>query len=134
MMTSGFLRGFTIVTGLVIAGEALVLAVGMHVLSPNGNPWISLKNDLLLALDVMVGLGLVVFAVANRRTFLPGLLYVSVLISVVAHGYREWEYLIRVSNAFCSNAPLFVVNSPKLVALPSVAVAMLCAPRTSGGG
>jgi hypothetical protein len=102
-------RALAILTGLLIAGEALVLAVGMHVLSPGGNPWISLKNDLFLALDVLTGLGLVVVAATTRRVAPSGILYALVLISAIAHGYREWEYLVGASNAFCANAPLFVV-------------------------
>jgi hypothetical protein len=118
----------------VVAGEALALAVGMPVLSPGGNPWISLKNDLFLALDVLTGLGLVVVAATNKRVIPSGILYALILISVLAHGYREWEYLAGASNAFCANAPLFVVNNLKLIGLLSIAVAVFAAPRTHRGG
>ena len=37
-----------LLTGLVIAGEALALQVGMHFLSERNNPWISFKNALLV--------------------------------------------------------------------------------------
>ena len=39
------IRTLTLLTGLVIAGEALALVVGMRVLSPGDNPWVSLKSD-----------------------------------------------------------------------------------------
>lgn len=37
----------------------------MHFLSEDDIPWISLKNDLLLVLDIVVGLGLVYLALAH---------------------------------------------------------------------
>jgi hypothetical protein len=44
-----------------------------------------------------------------------------VVISVVAHGYREWEYLVGAANPFCANAPLFVLNNLKLIGLLVIA-------------
>jgi hypothetical protein len=119
MMSSASLRALTMLTGIVVAGEALALAVGMHILSPGGNRWISPKHDLFLVLDVVVGLGLVLVAAMNRR--ISGILYVLVFLPIVAHGYREWEYLVRYGNAFCANAPLFVLNNLKLIGLLVVA-------------
>jgi hypothetical protein len=63
----------SLLTGLTMAGEALALLVGMHILSAVDNPWISVKNDLFLALDIVAGLGLL---------------------------YHAWEYLARASNPF----------------------------------
>ncbi|MGD8967892.1 MAG: hypothetical protein PVI07_10335 [Anaerolineae bacterium] len=117
MMSSTGIKVLTILTGIVIVGEALALVVGMRILSPSGNPWISLKNDLFLGLDVIVGLGLIVLVAMNGRGVPSGLLYGLVFISVVAHGYREWEYLVRAGNAFCANTPLFVLNNLKLIGL-----------------
>jgi hypothetical protein len=125
MMTSTSIKPLTILTGLVISGEALALAVGMHVLSPSGNPWISLKNDLFLALDVLTGLGLVVLMVANKRVVASGILYALVFLSFIAHAYREWGYLARAGNAVCANVPLFVVNNLKLIGLLVVAVGVV---------
>ncbi|MBN1579759.1 MAG: hypothetical protein JXA89_03590 [Anaerolineae bacterium] len=130
-MSSTFIRVLTILTGLVIAGEALALVVGMHLLSPAGNPWISLKNDLLLVLDIVAGLGLIIIAATAKDTDVPGILYVLLLVSAVAHGYREWEYLARVGNAFCANAPLFVVNNAKLVGLLVVVLGVIWAAIAS---
>jgi hypothetical protein len=125
MMSSTPLRALTMLTGSMIAGEALALVVGMHFLSPSGNPWISLKNDLFLGLDVIVGLGLAIVAALSRRTLPSGILYVLVFLSAVAHGYREWEYLFRAGNAFCANTPLFVLNNLKLIGLLVVAASVV---------
>jgi hypothetical protein len=110
------------VTGIVIAGEALALLVGMHVLSTGDSPWISLKNDLLSVLDILAGVGLVIVVAMNRDIYASGIFYVLVFIAVVAHGYREWEYLVRAVNAFCANAPLFAVNNFKLSGLLVIVV------------
>lgn len=121
MMSSTPFKVLTALTGIVVAGEALALAVGMHILSPADNRWISLKNDLFLGLDVIVGLGLVLVAAVSRRVVPSVMLYALVFISLVAHGYREWEYLVRAANAFCANTPLFVLNNLKLGGLSAVA-------------
>ena len=65
MVDLGF-KVATVVTGLVVAGQALALPVGMRLASRGDNPWISVKNDLYLALDIVAGLGLVVGALALR--------------------------------------------------------------------
>jgi hypothetical protein len=109
------------ITGLVMTGEALALAIGMHVLSAEGSPWVSLKNDLFLAVDLIAGLVLVVAAVGGRRSQTSGWVYALWFISVVTHGYRVWEYLVRADSAFCANGPLFAVNSVKLIGLLVVA-------------
>jgi hypothetical protein len=125
MIELAWVKTLTILTGIVIAGEALALAVGMHVLNPDDNPWISLKNDLLLGIDVVVGVGLVVVA-ANRGTSLAsGIFHVLGSIALLTHGYREWEVLARAADAFCANAPLFAVNSLKLAGLLLIAGATI---------
>ncbi|MGD2145844.1 MAG: hypothetical protein PVH41_04020 [Anaerolineae bacterium] len=116
-MCTTALKVSAFLTGLVMTGEALALAIGMHVLSSEGNPWVALKNDAFLVLDVIAGLVLVGAAVSGRRLQTSGWVYAVWFISLVAHGYREWEYLVRADNAFCANGPLFAVNSVKLIGL-----------------
>jgi hypothetical protein len=108
-----------------MAGEALALALGMHLLSPDGNPWVSRKNDLFLVLYVIIGVGLVIVAIVNREALGLGILYVLLVVAALAHSYREWEVLVRASNAFCANRPLFVVNTAKLGGLLAIAVSAL---------
>jgi hypothetical protein len=121
MVNLTWIRTLTVLTGLVIAGEALALVVGMHVLSPGDNPWVSLKNDLFLGLDVVAGVGLVIVAASRGGSSAPGLLYALLCTALVTHGYREGEVLARAGNAFCANAPLFAVNTLKLAGLLVIA-------------
>jgi hypothetical protein len=112
-----WIRILTLLIGLVIAGEALALVVGKHVLSPGDNPWVSLKNDLFLGLDVVAGVGLVIVAASRDGPLAPGIFYALVFTALVTHGYRDWEVLARASNPFCANAPLYAVNNVKLAGL-----------------
>ena len=112
----------TLLTGMVVAGEALALLVGMHFLSKGDDPWVSFKNDLFLTLDIATGLGLVYLALAHRGAACPYALYCLVGLALLTHGYREWEYLARASNPFCANGPLFAVNSLKLAGLLASAI------------
>jgi hypothetical protein len=109
----------SLLTGLVIAGEALALLVGMHFLSERNNPWISLKNDLLFALDILTGSALIA---SSLRTGNPGnpIFWVALGLALLAHIYRDWETLSHAANPFCLNLPLFVVNNVKLVGLLSI--------------
>lgn len=107
----------TLVTGLFIAGEALALLVGMHFSSESDKSWISVKNDLFLALDILAGLGLVYLALAHRGVVWTYAFYFLTGLALLTHGYREWEYLAGTDNAFCANTPLFVVNNLKLAGL-----------------
>jgi hypothetical protein len=124
-MDSTFVRVPTILTGLVIAGEAVALVVGVHILGPDNNPWASPKNNLLLGLDILTGLGLVILVATNRNGQPTTAIYGLLLISIVTHGYRGWEYLIGAGNRFCDNVPLFVVNSLKLAGLVVVAISAI---------
>ncbi len=115
------LKLLTIVTGNVIAGEALALLVGMHWLSPAGNPWVSNKNDGFLTLDIAVGLGFLVLASSVQSFPLSGILHTLILLSLLAHIYRDGEYFWS-ANKFCANVPLLAVNNIKLVGLAMMAV------------
>jgi hypothetical protein len=112
----------TLLTGAVIAGEALALLVGMHVLSHGDDAWVSVKNDLFLALDIVTGLGLVYLALAPGGAAWPYAFSVLAGLALLTHGYREWEYLARASNPFCANGPLFAVNNLKLAGLLASAI------------
>lgn len=104
-------------TGAAVAGEALALLVGMHILGEGDNPWISLKNDALIGLDILCGLGLMGVALICRDPANSTWLYLFAAGSLLSHLYREWEYLAQASNPFCANRPLFAVNNLKLVGL-----------------
>lgn len=112
----------TLGTGAVVVGEALALLVGMHFLSEGDNPWISVKNDLFLALDIVAGLGLVYLALAHRGAAWPHAFPILAGLALLTHGYREWEYLAHASQTFCFNAPLFLANNLKLAGLLASAI------------
>ncbi len=111
-----------LLTGTVMAGEALALLVGMHVLSEGDNAWLSAKNDLFLALDLVAGMGLLYLALVQRGAAWPYAFYSVVGLALLTHGYREWEYLAGAANPFCANVPLFVVNNLKLLCLAACAI------------
>jgi hypothetical protein len=120
----------TLLTGAVTAGEALALLVGMHVLSQGDSAWVSTKNDLFLALDIVAGLGLVYLALAHRGAAWPYAFFVLAGLALLTHGYREREYLAGAGNAFCANAPLFVVNTLKFAGLLlTLALGIVQVPR-----
>ena len=54
MFNEGFLKIVAIITGVLVAGEALALLVGMVVLSPHPNPWISPWNIFWFGLDIVL--------------------------------------------------------------------------------
>ena len=111
------LQFITILVGLLIAGEASALAVSIHIIQKSNNAWVSLKNDLFLAFDVVVGLALVFLAFYGENFPQPTWLPLFVLLSIVTHIYRIWEYLTGIASSFCGNRSLFFLNIIKLTGL-----------------
>lgn len=104
-------------TGTLIAGEAVALWIGMHVLSGEGNPWISPQNDALLLLDMLTGFGLMEIALSEENLEESSIFGALVALGIFTHLYREVEYFSDSENKFLFNQPLFAVNSIKLVGL-----------------
>ncbi len=124
MMIPMFLKILAILVCILIAGEAFALFVGMHLLSPSHNPWLSAKNDSLLGLDLVTGLGLI-YLVAVQDGLAGSLFWLFVGIGLLTHSYRAWEYFAATHNRFCANQALFIVNNLKLVGLGTVGVLQL---------
>jgi hypothetical protein len=112
-MLTGITRWIMVVMGLVVAGEALALLVGMNL--PRPSEWSTLKNNGLALVDVVTGVLLVVLLFCWKDVLSSLLLHVLLITVVASHGYREWEYTANGPNRFCANVPLFVLNSIKLV-------------------
>ena len=115
----------TVITGLVIFGEAAALLVGTHILSKRDNPWTSLKNDIFLATDLIAGLVLIYFVFKSDNLFAPAVLWTVTIILLISHGYRDAEYFLDLENKFCANIPLLVLNNVKLVGLLGILIAVL---------
>ena len=107
----------TFLLGLIVIGEAIALLVGMHLLNKHSKPWISIKNDLLLAVDIITGAAIIYIAMVNGIMSQSNIVYLVMVFALLAHGYREWEYLINAPNKFCVNASLFAFNNIKLIGL-----------------
>ncbi len=115
----------TVITGLVIFGEAAALLVGTHILSKRDNPWTSLKNDIFLATDLIAGLVLIYFIFKSDNLFAPAILWTVTILMLISHGYRDAEYFLDLENKFCANMPLLVFNNVKLVGLLGILIAVL---------
>jgi hypothetical protein len=117
-----FLKVITITTGLVVAGEAAALLVGMYILSPQPNPWISGRNSFWVGLDIVCGIGLICLILMPESSLRDGLLMALALIATGSHAYREWEYFASsAASRFLVNVPLFVLNNVKLIGLILIA-------------
>ncbi len=117
MTLASFLRTVSLLTGLVIVGEAAALIVGMRFLSPQPNPWLTSRNTLLLATDLLFG-SVMLYSSAAQGQSAPSALFLEAAMAALAfHGYREWESLINLPDRFCLNTPLFAVNTVKTLCL-----------------
>ncbi len=118
-------------TGAVIAIESIILFIGVRLTAKTGEPWLCVKNNLLVLLDVVAGVALIYFAFVFQRVSLPftTIFYALIIVSICTHGYREWEYLAGVENRFFFNLPLFVFNNIRLLGLLAAGCLMLMKTR-----
>jgi len=133
-VTSSFLfKAAAVFTSFTIASQAIALFIGMHLLSPMPNPWISPRNTLWLVLDLVCGIGLAYLVLGRGVPRRDAYMLALVLPALGSHLYREWEYLSRTTaSPFLENEPLWIVNSLKLVGLVIVG-AMLARSLLCGG-
>ena len=119
-----FLKIVTLITALVVAGEALALLTGTTILADEKDPWAA-KNMVFLILDIITGLGLVYFGLVKGSINNSVLFILLTLIVLATHSYREWQYFADVEYKFCFNIPLFVVNNLKLLGLVVISISGL---------
>ena len=111
----------TLITGLVMLGEAKVLFAGLRLAKLAKNPWFTVRNRIMLCSDILFGFILLAFVFRTVSI----LFLIVVCFSFLAHGYREWEYLAQRENRFCANIPQFIVNNLKLIGLLLIMFASL---------
>jgi len=68
-------------------------------------------------LDVLGGAWLILAAGRSGSRPVAAVFYLVVVTLLLAHAYRAWEYLAGRADAFCFNAPLFVLNNVRLLGL-----------------
>jgi len=115
----------TLITGLVMLGEAKVLFAGLRLAKLGKNPWFTVRNRIMLCSDIFFGFILLAFVFRTGSDTVSILFLIVVCFSFLAHGYREWEYLAQRENRFCASIPQFVVNNLKLIGLLLILFASL---------
>ncbi|NTV90077.1 MAG: hypothetical protein HGA22_06915 [Clostridiales bacterium] len=105
------------ITGALVAGEALALAVGMHLPAGVINPWLSVKNHIFLLFDITIGAVILATAFGRKDVQLSKWLLLFAGVALLLHLYRQWEYISGIANSFCANQQLFILNNVKLLCL-----------------
>ena len=99
-------------TGGVIAGESLLLLIGMNI--PSASDWVSIKNISFSISDILIGSYMIYAALYQSDLQNSWPFFLLTAIPLITQGYRDYEYLSRTPNAFCANTPLFVMNNVRL--------------------
>jgi hypothetical protein len=102
----------TIAAGTIIAGESVLLLAGMNY--PSVSSWSTKRNIFFASSDIILGSVLVVMSIINRHFNESPLFYVSSIVLLSTHGFREFEYLNQNENAFCANRALFIMNNVRI--------------------
>ncbi|MBN2057825.1 MAG: hypothetical protein JW782_03410 [Candidatus Saganbacteria bacterium] len=108
------LRTSALLTGALCAGESISLLIGQSLADPD-NTWSTPKNNWLLLSDLVTGLGMVYLAHRDKALYDSSMLFNFAAVSTMTHAYREWEYFGDDDNKFCTNEPLFLSNTIKLL-------------------
>ena len=122
MRLPALLKTTALITGVLVAGEALLLLVGLRLPAEAALPWITPMNDTLLALDLVTGIGLVALALWVKEGRGEALLIGLAAVAVLTHGYRVWEVAAACANPFCANPVLAIMNVVKLAGALGVVV------------
>ena len=117
-MSADPLAILTTVTGLLVAGEALALWIGVIVLHPE-SPWVTRSVRILLVLDIVSGAALAA-SIDSSILQVP-----AVFVVLVTHAYRTWETMAGRPERFCFNKWLFVFNIIKLLGAVGVIVLLV---------
>ena len=96
-------------TGVLIAGESLVLYVLMHL---RGSPWVNPVNTAYTVIDVIVGLILLVSGYGLIS--IQGVILVT---SALIHMYRNYEVYQKLENRYAFSTLLLLVLNIRLLAL-----------------
>ena len=98
----------TTVIGILVAGEALILWIGVIVRNPD-SPWVTESVRILLVLDIASGAALAA-SVDSSILQVP-----AATVILATHAYRVWEYLAGRPDRFCFNLGLFWFDNVKLL-------------------
>jgi hypothetical protein len=99
-------------TSSVIAGESLLLLIGMNI--PSQSEWVSAKNVSFAISDILLG-GYLIYTALFQQNLQNSPLYYSLSsLLLLTHGYRDYEYLTNTSNSYCANKPLFILNNVRM--------------------
>ena len=115
----------TLLTGLVMLGEAKVLFAGVRLAELAKNPWFTVSNRIMLGSDLLFGFILLAYMFRTASEQISPFFVMAVCFSFLVHGYREWEYLAQRENRFCIGLPQFIVNNFKLSGLLLILFASL---------
>ena len=76
-----------------------------------------MKNGLLLQVDIITGVALILIALLVKDYLGSPIFYAVMVIAVVTHVFRDWEYFNGVQNVFLVNRGLFILNNVRLAGL-----------------
>jgi hypothetical protein len=103
----------SLLLGLLIVGEAIMLLIGIYVISKKQNEWKTRFNTNTLLIDIAFGIIIIFNAIENMPYKV-----VAIVVLIITHLYREIEYFYKEKkNRFIFNLPLFIINTIKLIGL-----------------
>jgi hypothetical protein len=103
----------SLLLGLLIVGEAIMLLIGMYVINKKQNEWKTRFNTNTLLIDIAFGMIIIFNAIENMPYKV-----VAIVVLIITHLFREIEYFYKEKkNRFIFNLPLFIVNTIKLIGL-----------------
>ncbi len=110
---SKLIRWTSLILALILLLEGATLFIGMVILNP-GNPWAIPVNILFLILDILVAAGILRIVLRRSDPEKSILIYLLLVITIITHAYRAFEYFLQIPTRFLFNEALLVMNGLKL--------------------
>jgi hypothetical protein len=102
-------------TGLIIVGESLLLFIGLGLMG-DSNTWVGVKNNCLIVLDIITGF-ILLFYSYDKSSVSEKVFKIIMMLGVLTHIYRDFEYFSKVLDRFIFNHPLLILNNIRLTGL-----------------
>lgn len=117
----------SVLVGSLIAIGSLVIFFNRRLLKHQPDPWLTRTNQLMLATDLIWGVGMIFLVWLSDKYYLYAIYHWIILMVMTSHLYRWWESKSSILNVFSWSDRLICWNYIKLILIAGLEVIAVAA-------